>query len=63
MFKVGRFTEQMAKFYVIQITLALGHLHSNKIVYNDLKGENCLLDKDGYICLTDFGLAMRLDVN
>ena len=58
-----RFDEEHAKFYVVQIALALGHLHEKNIVYNDLKAENCLLQYDGYICLTDFGLAMQMNVN
>lgn len=46
-----------AKFYAASVILALGHLHSQKIAYRDLKPENILLDEDGFICLTDFGLA------
>jgi serine/threonine protein kinase len=53
----GRFTEQHAKFYLSQIVLALEFLHSKKIIYRDLKPENIVLDKSGYIKLTDFGLA------
>jgi serine/threonine protein kinase len=40
--------------------LALGYLHVNKIVHRDLKPENVLMDKDGYVCLADFGLAKFL---
>jgi serum/glucocorticoid-regulated kinase 2 len=45
------------------VALALGHLHQKQIIYRDLKPENILLDQDGYICLTDFGLAKILQDN
>lgn len=59
--KEKRFPEARCKFYTSQIALALAHLHNNKIIYRDLKPENILLDDDGYICLTDFGLARFLE--
>jgi serum/glucocorticoid-regulated kinase 2 len=40
--------------------LALGHLHSKKIIYRDLKPENILMGEDGYIYLADFGEAKIL---
>lgn len=53
----GRFAEERAKFYAAEIVLALECLHHHTIVYRDLKPENVLLDADGHIRLTDFGLS------
>ena len=37
----------------------MAHLHENKIVYRDLKPENLLLDPEGHIRITDFGLSKK----
>jgi serine/threonine protein kinase len=44
-------------FYFSEILLGLEYLHSQKVLYRDLKPENCLLDSEGHIRLTDFGLS------
>ena len=59
--KRRRFTEDQARFYTAQMVLALEHLHKHNIVYRDLKPENVLINKDGYIKITDFGLS-RMNV-
>ncbi|KAH8556170.1 kinase-like domain-containing protein [Umbelopsis sp. PMI_123] len=51
------FSEEVASFYAAELILALEHLHSLGIIYRDLKPENCLLDMDGHVVLTDFGLS------
>ena len=53
----GSFDETRARFIAAELTLALGHLHSNSVVYRDLKPENILIDADGHIKLADFGLS------
>ena len=50
--------EETAAFYMAELALALEHLHLNVgVVYRDLKPENCLLDSEGHLLLTDFGLS------
>lgn len=52
-----RFDEGVVKFFAACITLALGHLHSNHYIYRDIKLENILIDSEGFLKLTDFGLS------
>lgn len=49
--------EQLAKFYIASIVLALEYLHHNNIVYRDLKPENVFIDLQGFVKLGDFGFA------
>eukprot|EP00301_Raphidiophrys_heterophryoidea_P005725 c12370_g1_i3.p1 GENE.c12370_g1_i3~~c12370_g1_i3.p1 ORF type:complete len:749 (-),score=167.27 c12370_g1_i3:539-2785(-) len=59
--RMGRFKEDMARFYAAQVLTALEYLHSNNILYRDLKPENLLLDSRGHIKVTDFGFAKQVD--
>ena len=58
--KVRRFPEETVKFYVAQLALGLAYLHDNNLIHRDLKLENVLMNRDGYIKLCDFGLAKLL---
>ncbi|XP_006104766.1 ribosomal protein S6 kinase alpha-5 isoform X1 [Myotis lucifugus] len=52
-----RFTEHEVQIYIGEIVLALEHLHKLGIIYRDIKLENILLDSNGHVVLTDFGLS------
>lgn len=47
-------------YYAARIMLGLQALHDAQFVYRDLKPENCLLDEDGRMKLTDLGLACKI---
>ena len=52
------FSEPVTAFYMAEMILALDHLHRKVgVIYRDLKPENCLLDHEGHLLLTDFGLS------
>lgn len=53
--------EDHCRFYAAEILWGLEYLHQNDIVYRNLKPEDVLLDKDGHIKLSDFGLARSTD--
>jgi serine/threonine protein kinase len=53
------FSEAAARFYAVELSLALEHLHQQDIVFRDLKLENVLVGLDGHIKLTDFGVAKQ----
>lgn len=49
--------DAQAKFYGAGVILALEHMHLKNVAYRDMKPENCLIDRQGYTKLVDFGFA------
>ena len=62
MTKISVFDEKKAKFMAAQIVMVLEHLHSNRIIYRDLKPENLMVNSDGYLVLVDMGTAKKLKI-
>lgn len=57
----GAFSEPRVRLYAAEILLALDALHRACFVYRDLKPENVLLDGEGHVRLSDFGLAKQIE--
>lgn len=53
--------EKWAKFYTMEVVLALDIIHKMGFVHRDVKPDNMLLDKYGHLKLADFGTCMRMD--
>ncbi|KAJ3341797.1 Serine/threonine kinase [Entophlyctis luteolus] len=51
------FGEERAKFYAIEVLLAIEHLHKANIAYRDLKLDNILLTREGHVKVADYGLC------
>ncbi|KAL5840006.1 hypothetical protein ACOSQ4_012614 [Xanthoceras sorbifolium] len=53
----GRLREDLARLYFQQLVSAVDFCHSRGVYHRDLKPENLLLDEDGNLKVTDFGLS------
>ncbi|MXQ81262.1 hypothetical protein E5288_WYG005791 [Bos mutus] len=51
------FPEHLARFYIAELTLAVESVHRMGFIHRDIKPDNILIDLDGHIKLTDFGLC------
>ncbi|KAL1785722.1 sperm motility kinase X-like isoform X2 [Sigmodon hispidus] len=57
--KCGHLEEEEARTLFRELTLAIKYIHSHNIAHRDIKPENILVDSEGHIKLSDFGLGKR----
>jgi len=58
--RCGGFTNETSQFYAACVTSGLSHLSDMGVAYRDLKPENLLMDRMGYIKIIDFGFAKHI---
>ncbi|WVY91221.1 hypothetical protein V8G54_036735 [Vigna mungo] len=54
-------SEDVARFYIAESILAINSIHQHNYVHRDIKPDNLILDKNGHLKLSDFGLCKPLD--
>ena len=58
-----KFSEEQTRFFICGLILSLEYIHSNNIIHRDIKPENLVLEKNGYLRVTDFGIAKKIGPN
>uniref|UniRef100_A0A7N4PPW7 Serine/threonine-protein kinase MRCK alpha n=1 Tax=Sarcophilus harrisii TaxID=9305 RepID=A0A7N4PPW7_SARHA len=55
-----RLPEDMARFYLAEMVIAIDSVHQLHYVHRDIKPDNILMDVNGHIRLADFGSCLKL---
>eukprot|EP00940_MAST-03C_sp_MAST-3C-sp2_P000925 g925.t1 len=58
--RLGGFEEITARIYAAEVIAGIGHIHECGYMYRDLKPENLMIDKHGYLKIVDFGFCKRI---
>ena len=56
-------TEQESRFYIAELVLAIESVHKINFIHRDLKPDNILIDNQGHIKLSDFGLCKNAEIH
>ncbi|WOG90697.1 hypothetical protein DCAR_0309941 [Daucus carota subsp. sativus] len=54
-------SEDVARFYIAESVLAIHSVHQHNYIHRDIKPDNLILDRNGHLKLSDFGLCKPLD--
>lgn len=55
--KYDTFSEEITRFYIAEAVLAIESVHKLGFIHRDIKPDNILIDREGHIKLSDFGLS------
>ena len=55
--------EEQAKFYMAELIIAIDSIHKMNYIHRDIKPDNILIDRDGHLKLSDFGLCAKYDLD
>lgn len=55
-------TEEQSKFYIAELIMCVESIHQLNYIHRDLKPDNVLLDNDGHLKLSDFGLCKHTEI-
>lgn len=58
--KYERFDERTTRFYISELVCAVNSIHSYNFIHRDIKPDNIMIDKNGHIKLSDFGLCSNI---
>jgi len=58
--EIGLLNTYDSQFYIASLLLCIEYLHTNLIIYRDIKPENIMIDCEGYMLLIDMGTAKFL---
>ena len=59
--KSGRFSNDIAIFFISEVVDAIAYMHSKNIIFRDIKPENIMIDSTGHTKIIDLGFAKKLD--
>ncbi|KAK7021004.1 Map4k2 protein, partial [Favolaschia claudopus] len=57
---LGGVSEKEASAIIFQVLLGLEHLHDQKVIHRDIKGQNILISLTGCVKITDMGVSRSL---